>query len=72
MTVALHGVHYAADVYVHGAPAGRVVGMFRRARFPVPRFRDAGPAGGSPWTLCARVEPPPHPGRNVCYFYHEQ
>lgn len=54
----LHGVNYAAAVWLNGRPLGDVRGAFTRGAFDVTGLV----LPGRPNALAVRVSPPPHPG----------
>ena len=54
----LHGVNYAAAVWLNGQPLGDVRGAFARGEFDVSGLV----VPGRPNALAVRVSPPPHPG----------
>lgn len=58
LTLTLHGVNYAADVWLNGARLGEIRGAFRRGLFDVSSAIRA----GEPNALVVRVSPVPHPG----------
>jgi hypothetical protein len=54
----LHGVNYAAEVWLNGRRLGEVRGAFARGLFDVSGLAVPGRANA----LAVRVSPPPHPG----------
>jgi beta-galactosidase/beta-glucuronidase len=54
----LHGVNYAASVWLNGRPLGDVRGAFARGEFDVSTLVRPGRANA----FAVRVSPPPHPG----------
>ena len=58
LTITLHGINYAAHVWLNGKPLGEIRGAFTRGEFDVSGLVIA----GGPNALAVRVSPPPHPG----------
>jgi hypothetical protein len=58
LTITLHGINYAASVWLNGKLLGEVRGAFSRGEFDV----SANVTPGRPNALAVRVSPPPHPG----------
>ena len=57
-SITLHGINYAAAVWLNGKPLGDVRGAFMRGEFDVSGLV----VPGRPNALAVRVSPPPHPG----------
>lgn len=58
LSLVLHGVNYAAEIWVNGKRVGALLGAFIRGRYDV----TAELRPGQPNAIAIRVAPPPNPG----------
>ncbi len=58
LTLTLHGINYAADVWINGHEAGNIKGAFIRGVFDVTGLVKPGQSSA----MAVLISPPPHPG----------